>query len=132
MWATRTGPDHYRLENSPFFAYGVSWQDIVEARPAPDGTLSFVRVVEKSGRRTIRVFFDGPHAAQERIDAVLAAVNVRGATYEGMNRIYFAVDVSPDIALGPVVRFLTQEGVQWEHVDPELGTVALRDQLAPG
>src|ERR1700750_3313832 len=56
MWATPVGPDRYRLENSPFYAYGVSWLDIVEARPEDPGDLPVVvRRVEKSGHRTLRL-----------------------------------------------------------------------------
>jgi hypothetical protein len=32
LWATTLGEDRYRLDNSPFFAYGVSWLDVIEAR----------------------------------------------------------------------------------------------------
>lgn len=132
LWATRVGPHEYRLDNSPWFAYGVSWEDVVEAQPAPDGTLAVVGVVRRSGRRTIRVFFSESNAEQSRIDEILAAVAALGLTFEGMNRIYFALDAAPDVALGPVVRFLTQEGVQWEYANPELAEVEPRDRLVPG
>ncbi|HEX6050934.1 MAG TPA: DUF4265 domain-containing protein [Gemmatimonadaceae bacterium] len=39
LWADRVGPDLYRLDNSPFWAYGVSWLDVVEAHPDADGVL---------------------------------------------------------------------------------------------
>ncbi len=56
LWATPVGRDRYKLDNSPFYAYGVSWQDVIEARPEREGDLpTLVRVVEKSGNRTIRV-----------------------------------------------------------------------------
>jgi hypothetical protein len=62
LWATPVGEHLYRLENSPFFAYGVSWLDVVEARPDPAGQLAMARVVEKSGHRTVRVILDAPAA----------------------------------------------------------------------
>ena len=31
QWAYSVGKDQYRLANSPFFAYSVSWEDIVHA-----------------------------------------------------------------------------------------------------
>src|SRR6476661_1521622 len=56
MWATPVGPDRYRLENSPFYAYGVSWLDVVEALPDEAAGLPvFVRRVERSGHRTVRL-----------------------------------------------------------------------------
>ena len=33
LWATPLGNHLYRLENSPWFAYGVSFLDVVRARP---------------------------------------------------------------------------------------------------
>jgi hypothetical protein len=52
VWAEQVGPDHYRLDNSPFWAYGVSWRDVVEAHMDEGGQLGFTRIVEKSGHRT--------------------------------------------------------------------------------
>jgi hypothetical protein len=31
LWATSLGNDQYKLDNSPFYAYSVSWEDIVYA-----------------------------------------------------------------------------------------------------
>ena len=31
LWATHLGADNYKLDNSPFYAYGVSWEDVVSA-----------------------------------------------------------------------------------------------------
>ena len=46
--ASPVGNDLYRLENSPWYAYRVSWHDVVEARgPAPGGLPVFVRMVHK-------------------------------------------------------------------------------------
>ena len=45
LWADRVGPDRYRLDNSPFWAYGVSWRDVVEAHMDEGGQLAFTRVV---------------------------------------------------------------------------------------
>lgn len=49
MWATQVGPDRYRLENSPFYAYGVSWLDIVEARPADASGLPIAECANRQG-----------------------------------------------------------------------------------
>ena len=40
-WAKRLGDNLYELDNSPFYAYNVSWKDAIEALPAPDGMLEF-------------------------------------------------------------------------------------------
>jgi uncharacterized protein DUF4265 len=48
LWAASAGDDTYKLDNSPFFAYGVSWEDVVFAPfKAEEGFPTFERVVSK-------------------------------------------------------------------------------------
>ena len=118
LWASRVGPDLYRLDNSPFWAYGVSWCDVVEAHPDPDGMLRMSRVVEKSGHRTVRVMFERGADQAPEARAVLDGVTALGATYEGMSPRYLAIDIPPAVDLMTVAQFLTDHAVQWEHADP--------------
>jgi Domain of unknown function (DUF4265) len=118
LWAEQVGPDEYRLDNSPFWAYGVSWRDVVEARRDAEGTLAFVRVVEKSGHRTVRLILDPPADRSPESQAVLDGLVPLGATYEGMHPGYLAIDVPPEVTLERVVAYLTATGRQWEHADP--------------
>jgi hypothetical protein len=61
LWATKLGEDKYQIDNSPFYAYGVSWQDIVLAPfDQNEGFPTFQSVVLKSGHRTLRIIFDPP------------------------------------------------------------------------
>lgn len=50
--------DLLRVENMPWIAFGVSDGDLVEAVPLRSGLNDFVRVVEPSGNRLVRVMFD--------------------------------------------------------------------------
>lgn len=118
MWADPVGPDLYRLDNSPFWAYGVSWLDVVEARPDEGGQLAFVRVVEKSGHRTVRVIFEPGVDEDPAGQAALDGLTALGCTYEGMNPRYLAIDLPPGVDLMAVAGYLTERGVQWEHADP--------------
>ena len=118
LWADPVGPNLYRLDNSPFWAYGVSWRDVVEAHPDPDGQIRMTRVVEKSGHRTVRVIFDRGVDESPEARAVLDGVTALGASYEGMNPRYLAIDVPPEGDLMAVARYFTEHGVQWEHADP--------------
>jgi hypothetical protein len=45
LWAEVIGGGHYCLDNTPWYAYSISWRDIVEASPDADGQLQFVKVV---------------------------------------------------------------------------------------
>ena len=59
IWATHLDGDRYKLDNSPFYAYGVSWEDVVLAPfSEQEGIAVFERVVVKSGNRTVRIAFD--------------------------------------------------------------------------
>ena len=123
LWADRVGPHRYRLDNSPFWAYGVSWRDVVEAHPDPDGILRMSRVVEKSGHRTVGVIFDSGADESPEAQAILDGVTALGASYEGMNPRYLAIDIPPGVELMTVARYLTDRNVQWEHADPRYSDV---------
>ena len=116
-WAIDLG-GKYRLENSPFWAYGLSWGDIVFAEPGPDGMLEFAGVAEKSGNRTVRVIFEVGCDESDEESAILDAAVELGCSYTGANPRYICVNVPPSTDLIAVAELLTQSGVQWEHADP--------------
>ncbi len=58
MWAQSLGNNVYKLENVPFFSYGLNFKDEVEAYPDKDDILEVSKVVKPSGNKTIRIVFD--------------------------------------------------------------------------
>lgn len=126
LWATPVGEASYRLENSPFYAYRVSWLDVVEARPDATGFLAFERIVRKSGHRTVRLILvpgtDEAPGQQQVLDAVTAL----GCSWEGFNPRYYSIDVPPGVDLQAVADYLTRSNQQWEYADPTY------DDLFPG
>ena len=56
-------PGHFQVQNILYFAYGLHFQDIVEASPV-DGILEVKRVVRRSGQMTLRFLFESPAEAQ--------------------------------------------------------------------
>jgi hypothetical protein len=121
LWAVALGEDLYRLDGSPFFAYGVSWQDVVEARKKEQGDdyPEFIRCVTKSGNRTLRVFFKDWRITDSAAGIVLGRLVVMGCSYEGMQPRLACINVPPAIDLASVTRFLAaQSGLQWEYADP--------------
>jgi hypothetical protein len=119
LWATALGNDEFKLDNSPFHAYSVSWGDVVYAPvELAEGMPTFVRVIRKSGHRTVRVIFDPPVLAGNDSDRVLKGLISLGCTYEGANRGYMSIDVPPSVQLESVRRYLIDQDVQWEHADP--------------
>jgi hypothetical protein len=113
LWATD------QLNNSPFYAYSVSWQDVVFAPHDPaEGFPTFQRVLRKSGNRTVRVLLSEPAQPGNTSDAVLDGLVALGCDYEGANRTYISVNVPPTVVLDHVRDYLVRSGVQWEHADP--------------
>ena len=119
LWATPLGDDRYKLDNSPFYAYGVSWEDTVFAPiDSQDGLPAFHSIVKKSGNRTVRVIFDPPVSSGNASDHVLQGLVALGCSYEGANPGYISVNVPSDVELLQVRSYLVDRDAQWEHADP--------------
>lgn len=95
MWALPLGDDTYELHNVPFHAYDLNYLDVVEARSAnPNHKPSVLRVVRRSGHRTLRVIFHASTPESDRIP-LLESLGALGATFEGATESLFAIDVAP-------------------------------------
>ena len=115
LWAEQVGPTTFRLDNAPFFAYGVSADDIVEGSPTEfEGMFEFRNVVRRSGAATLRLAFLEPGEVDHR-DEILATLLQQGCAYEGMNPKYIAVTVPPGVSLNVVTEFLSDRGINWEY-----------------
>jgi hypothetical protein len=119
LWATPLGNNRYRLENSPFFAYSVSWLDVIEARqPSTGGFPVLKRVLEKSGHRTIRIIFKPPVDKSRKSKSVLKKLEEMGCSYEGANPAFIAVNIPAEVDLSTICDYLTSTDLEWEHADP--------------
>ena len=119
LWAKPTDVNQYQLDNSPFYAYGVSWQDIVEAKSAPDKILEYVRCVKKSGNRTLRVIFQDYGINDPQAQSILQGLRRMGTSYEGMQPKMISINVPPRKDLDEITEFLDEQaGLQWEYADP--------------
>lgn len=119
LWAMPVDVNLYRLDNSPFFAYGVSWQDVIEATPGEDQFLEYVRCVRKSGNRTVRVIFQDYQTNDQPAQDILRELRNLGCSYEGMQPRMISINVPARVDLDEVTEFLSeQSGLQWEYADP--------------
>jgi len=119
LWARPVDVDQYQLDNSPFYAYGVSWQDVVEAKPAADQFLEYVRCVRKSGNRTLRVIFQDYGINDRQAQDVLQGFRRMGVSYEGMQPRTVSINVPPGKDLDEVTEYLSEQpGLRWEYADP--------------
>jgi len=127
LWADPLGDDLYRLDNTPWYAYRLSCGDIIEARPEEQGGFPvFVRVVRKSGFRTIRLILKPPADKSPESQAVLEHLRGMGCTYEGAHPGFLAIDIPPSVELEAVREYLISTGQEWEHADPK------HEDLFPG
>lgn len=60
VWAESLGEGKYRIDNIPFFTYGISCDDIVEAELV-DGEMLFKQVLQPSGHTKVRVYVFNPN-----------------------------------------------------------------------
>ncbi|WP_341325878.1 DUF4265 domain-containing protein [Methylotuvimicrobium sp. KM2] len=87
LWATSLGGDKYKLDNSPFYAYGVSWEVVVLAPFSEEEQFPvFLSIVAKLGNRTVRVIFDPPVEDGNESNEILKGLVSLGCDYEGANR----------------------------------------------
>ncbi|HET7754707.1 MAG TPA: DUF4265 domain-containing protein [Anaeromyxobacteraceae bacterium] len=122
VWAEPLGAGRYRIESTPFFAYGLSHGDVVCASDTTD--LPRMSDVErKGGHRTLRVAVD-PQWTIEHPDIreLLAGFADAGCSWESMPPQIIALDIPPDLDVERVVEVLQgpfDEGILiWEWADP--------------
>lgn len=94
MWAVSLGQDQYRLENIPFYAYGVSYDDVVIAKPVRKQLL-FQSVFQRGGHSTYRIFLL-QHTSIGEFEKSWLALEEIGCSYERATDQLFAIDVPPE------------------------------------
>jgi hypothetical protein len=115
LWAIPVSDNIYRLDNSPFEIYGVSWQDIIKTEPDTNGFPFFTAIVEKSGHRTIRVLVEKD---SDKFKDLAAKIIEFGCTYERAFSRLVAIDIPPSVELQKVADYLITAELQWEYADP--------------
>ncbi|MEM6732027.1 MAG: DUF4265 domain-containing protein [Myxococcota bacterium] len=102
MWATEVTDGRFRLENSPFYAFGVSYRDIVTAKQN-GSTLAFQKAVIRGGHSTYRIIRTSDD------DVAFASfwgpIQELGCTYEEGDQV-LAVDVPPKTDIYKVYELL--------------------------
>ena len=124
LWAEPLGSGRYRIESCPFFAYGVSRDDVVRAA-GPDGqeAPALEDVIEKGGHRTLRLALDvSVELSTPEVQELLERLLQHGCTHELLRPKLVAIDVPPDADLAQVAELLqglARDGaLVWEWADP--------------
>ena len=127
-WAESLGNSLYRLDNAPFWKYGISLDDIFEAQPDDSGRPAFIRVVKKSGNRTVRIRLQPRADRDPDSQAILDQLVAHGCEYEGMHPGYIVVTVPAKVHLADIVAYIIATGQQWEHADPTYDELHPKDE----
>lgn len=121
-WALPLGNDQYQLKNFPFFFYGLSFDDVFEAKQLHDDDPRpyFVKVIAKSGHRTIRIFLKKSIAVDEESQGFLQQLSDMQCGYEGNGQRFFVINVQPQCDYEAVYQLIEQSDVVdgWEMADP--------------
>jgi hypothetical protein len=124
LWAEPLGSARYRIESCPFFAYGVSRDDVVRAvEVAGDEAPRLEDVLEKGGHRTLRIALDARvEISDAAIQGLLERLLELGCTHEALRPKLVAIDLPPEVDVTIVVELLqalADDGtVLWEWADP--------------
>ena len=122
LWAEPLGSGRFRLESTPFFAYGLSHGDVVRGEEGGE-EVRLSAVERKSGHRTLRIALDGEwDVGRPEVEHFLDELLAMGCTYETMPPKIVALDVPPEVDVGVVIARLqvqSHDGVLvWEWADP--------------
>jgi Domain of unknown function (DUF4265) len=113
MWASRVGESTFKIDNSPFFAKGISAGDIVAAEQT-NGGLVFRDLIQPSGHSTVRVVVFRGDRNEEQVRALIAelreSLKALGCSTE-LSHIpnLFSVDIPPEVHYSSVSAFLSQK-----------------------
>lgn len=115
--ALSVGADLYRIDNSPFYAYDLSYRDTVRAERS-QGRLLFKETVARGGHSTYRVKLEEGNSHEDFL-ARFEALSALGVTFEGTSRSkrhLYAMDVPPEVDVQRVYDVLTrgEEDSFWE------------------
>jgi hypothetical protein len=114
LWAEKVGFGQFRIANSPFFLFGISAEDIVEAEEI-DHKLTFKRVVSRGGHSTYRIFLqNGRTITDPDFQTYWEPISTLGATFENADDRFIAVDIPPGIDVTAIYKLLErgeQDGI---------------------
>jgi hypothetical protein len=114
LWAEEIGSRRFRILNSPFYLFGISAEDVVEAEEA-EGRLRFQIVVSRGGHSTYRIFLqDGRTIKDTDFRIYWDPISAVGATFENADDHFVAVDIPPGRDVAAIYELLEkgeQDGI---------------------
>lgn len=124
VWVEPMSQNLYRLRNTPYFAKGVSLDDVVIGEERIDGGLYFVQSKEAAGHSTFRVLVL-KNTTDNILDKYWAPLAALGCTFESttLGLRLLAIDVPPETDVEEVYDLLVK-GLHdqiWEVEESHVG-----------
>ena len=113
----------YRLYNSPFYARGFSFGDVVRVATENSGFPTVRAVAERSGHSTYRLFvFDGANSNPAFTEQWTPLQEI-GCSFEGVDKQLLAVDVPPSCDIHAVYSLFEagEESKVWDFEEAHCG-----------
>jgi len=120
LWALPLNSGDYRLENTPFFAFGMSNGDEVAVSSDADGVLWVSGVVWRRGRMTVRIITSDRDDSLEGILAEFAPLGVTGEGFQQFRLLSFDLGPESDV---PAAKRLLAHGAasgRWEYEEADV------------
>lgn len=124
LWAESLGNNLYKIDNVPFYAYGLNYQDIVRATADSEELKPEIKeLVTASGHRTIRLYFNSDINKTNQ-EAILDSMTNLGVSYERANQVYIALDLETngdyDYVLDKLDEFEEQGILEYETCEARI------------
>lgn len=107
LWAEPLSNNLYRLRNSPFYAHGYSFLDVVEGTTTEEG-IYIVKNIKPSNHSTYRIAFYNDKIPQidylKYIDELLKS----GCNYESHDYL-FTIDVPPQVDIKKIYKIMEKK-----------------------
>ncbi|MDR4460535.1 MAG: DUF4265 domain-containing protein [Nitrospirales bacterium] len=105
LWVQRIGEGRFRIRNSPFFAFGISAEDIVFGEKGSDGILSEKGISLRGGHSTYRVILrEG--ISEANVQKCWEPLELLGCTYEEGPLKLRSIDVPQNLDVYKVYELL--------------------------
>lgn len=113
LWASRVGEGTFKIDNIPFFAKGVSCDDIVTAEQTAKG-LIFRGLHRPSGHSTVRVVVYQEDREEGQVNTIVQDIrqslqNLGCATELSHIPNLIAVDIPPNVNYESISAFLSEK-----------------------
>ena len=124
LWATPLGHNQYRLENSPFYARGYSYLDVVLTDKGDEQAVPVVRqALRKSGHSTYAIWVQSGIESNGQFAEFWQPLEDIGCSFEGVRGQLLSVDVPATTDVSTAFRLMqaAEDRGVWSFQEQDYG-----------